>query len=273
MDQWTTNDINYLDVDGDAISYLPTARYDAMVAADEDPWTSRYRQSGRPGRVLKRVMTEETVRYWGEDLNADFEYIANQLVANNVIKNLVPEMVESVADITYAYHPDNHDYDSGLGSCMATAEKANIAGQFYGRNETSRLVMLRHNNRVIGRAVVWTLENNRTVLDRCYGKDGVRLALRDFARKVGWVVRADDTAPTTLLLDINGKPFKSAGRTSHIARVNFTLPVKSTKLPWLDTFKWFSKGSLQNVPQYYDHVFDGAGYIGLPPRYVGWRID
>jgi hypothetical protein len=157
----TTQNINYLALRADGnISYLPAGK--GLKYNADGQWSREGRQDGKPAKVIRKLFTKKALSRFKD---ADFEGFANAYKAKFCDK-LAFELrtnrhIQSVYDMVLARG------DGSLNnSCMnCRSHQLNI----YRDCEILRiLVLINEDGFLCGRALVWSLEDDITLLDRIY---------------------------------------------------------------------------------------------------------
>lgn len=152
---------------------------------------SKNRQDIRVGRAIRLLLT--TAGIFVPD--AEIEHFVNDFRAQLSIINDVFSRFEIVdgLDLLYWYKRDNylHPYMGLLGdSCQAVGRKDWL--EIYIDNpQTVQLVILKaeeRDDKICGRALLWTLEDGRKLMDHIYtNKDSDVNVFKEFAKAKGWL--------------------------------------------------------------------------------------
>lgn len=234
--------IDYIALSNDdaaMLSYLTPERIEFIKSTTQDfqfeVWNSKRRYRARPAAVVSKIL--ESIS--GRDLE----------IFNNVFKSALglTKFTFSVvqgSDIRHWYHYSNAESSGSLGaSCMKHDFCQNLLDIYCDNPETiSMLIMLDYKNKLIGRALLWHVEDNG-IMDRIYTANDDELAyhFKVWAQKNGYIYKTAQKWNNTLFFEEGGKTVKK----------HFAVKLKRwrySKFPYLDTFKFldFTTGILCN---------------------------
>ena len=205
-----------------------------------------YRNSIKVGKFINKV-------FRGTLNNVKVEEFVNQFKSKQEVEK--PE-IELVSGDKIAYWYDIKNYNSGFGGTLRNSCMANVPSRFfeiYTKNpEVCRLAILKNDDKIVARALVWKVESDRRdikfgykdikyYMDRVYyTKDHYRNIMEDYAKEQGWGLyySFDDVL-------INDKRIST----------NMKVKVKNLKyekFPFMDTFRRYdyAKGYLYNDSKY-----------------------
>jgi hypothetical protein len=194
--QWRTTaaKANYLALRGELLSYLPASKYDTS-----EPWTRNGRQEGKPAKIAKMLMHPDHAASYSD---SDYEAFSNRVKARHALGQM-PVLTISGEAIRDAYHPDNTDLDS----CMnKTSTQSYLDLYVFNPDQIKMHIVKNPRGVVVGRALLWTDIDGKTIQDRCYGPDHIREALKAHAREHGAWTRANDSwDDETAFIDPSGR--------------------------------------------------------------------
>jgi hypothetical protein len=211
----------------------------------EGVW-NKYRTEIKIGKFIKKLCPKIC--------DADIEIFVNKFKARYKSKNSKPDFVlikgktinEWYSKSKYEHY--NSSKDEGVGtlgkSCMRYGHKYfNVYTQ---NDEVCNLLILRsENGKLLGRALVWKLQNDMTYMDRIYTHfdSDVHLFL-EYAANNKWLTHHD----------------------SKTSKMKLTIKVKNfsyNKFPYMDTFKYYNstKGYISNQLSTKDKNNDDRIYI------------
>lgn len=247
---------NYLDishVEGE-ISFLPTNR------KTNSPYKAKnLRTSGKPLRILKKLVkspVDPWVRF--DDFDMSFDNVSNSSFLpagersnfmraltdrdwENFLYALRPTIQEIPLELVDGdlikkyYHEVNYSPDQTLTtlrkSCMRYESNQRSIGFYAKCPNVKLLVELDDNKKVRGRALIWTLTNGETYMDRVYGNEVTTQIFRQYAEKQGWFHRTHNTY--TNLTSITTPQMKKITKSMAVE-----IEDPTDVLPWMDTFKF-----------------------------------
>ena len=163
------------------------------------------------------------------------------------------ELVEG-DDIAFWYNSDNYKERNGtLGnSCMA--QKKNIFGIYTQNQDVCKLLILREDDKIIGRALVWKLASIKHIykkqdvegieyfMDRQYTiKESDVQKFKNYAKEQGWCYKSYNNHHSLNTATIGGEE-KNVDMTIKVATKDYN------KYPYMDTFKRYdvNNGILHN---------------------------
>ena len=174
---------NYITMRGELCSYLPNGR--EHIINENGKWARNGRQDMKVGKMARNLMTELSIIQ--NDINAtDFEKFTNLVKSYiSVIgdedgegKKIKFEVVNG-NKIRDAYYEDNYSNilgtDTNLwNSCMRYESCQDYLDIYvYNPEAVSLLVAYDSNNKVLGRALLWLLEDGEKAMDTIYAHDSL----------------------------------------------------------------------------------------------------
>lgn len=184
---WVTDtEVNYLDLcpTTEMVSFLP-AKAECVVVGDGyttryDPWDHPKRQTGRIGRVVRKVLTPEGMaKCSGDDIE---DFVTRVKAELALIKGTTVDLV-SGPDIAHYYGLDGDQ--TTVGSCMQ-GQPEHWFDLYALNSKVKMLVAVRPDGMMVGRALVWETDNGGTVVDTVYGDGVARKMIEDEATRRGW---------------------------------------------------------------------------------------
>jgi len=161
------------------------------------------------------------------------------------------ELVEGV-DIDFWYRSENYKENSGtLGnSCMA--QKKNIFGIYTQNQDVCKMLILREDDKIIGRSLVWKLASIKHIrkdvegieyfMDRQYTiKESDVQKFKNYAKEQGWCYKSYNNHHSLNTVTIGGEE-KNVDMTIKVATKDYN------RYPYMDTFKRYDvdNGILHN---------------------------
>lgn len=254
IDELITDEVRALSIRRDVfeISYTPKGK--ELQYSSEGTWSRENRQTGKPGRIIKKLMKFDYKE-------KDIEIFNNLLKANMVcIGNFE---VVSGPDITKYYNADTYyKCTSTLGnSCMRYAECADYF-QIY--EDHAKMLVCLKNGCVMGRAIIWEIDG-KTFMDRVYVcEDYLESQFIEYAKDHGWYRRPSNSllsnGDSQDWIDSNGCVFDSY--------LTIKLKQKYECLPYMDSFRYYdvSSNSISTCCEFGDITLDSTdgNYEGHP---------
>ena len=255
--------VNFLGFSQDAphfISYLTEERLERLSLADRSPWEPDLRMQGKPGKVIRKLFTTEGLKQFRDK---DVEQFANlfKSFCDAQSEKYDFELVEG-REIVYHYHEDSYSTQFGAvgtlwGSCMRH-DRCRFYLDLYEDNVgvVSLLVLFDEDKAVLGRALVWwdvPFKNEiRTVMDRIYTvRDSDVEAFKDYARKQGWVHKAEQNCSSkNTFIDQGEKVYATA-----VVQLDYS---EYDEYPYMDTFTYMDGDKLWNDSAYGSVALEGT---------------
>lgn len=227
--EYTIDDpVNYISISGDdesKISYLTKERL-TKIDSIEERWTSSKRFHIKPGgfvnKVFKNIPSKEVEK---------FATFYRSLIRPSNFKFSIVEG----EDIKYWYHYNQYRKQTGsLGNSCMKNDHNQESLDFYIENDVKMLIMTDNQNCLIGRALLWQIDDVK-VMDRIYticDEDYLYL-FKQWANKNGYLYKFEQKWNSTL-------DFESGGKKQSI---NFGIKLKNLtrRYPYMDTFKFLDK--------------------------------
>lgn len=210
-------DINYLDSGEakDMVTLMPEDRLSRISDAggwEGDAWENKYRVSSKFGRAIRKILNaakevnpEELSNHISLDItDAEMEDYVNKFKSSNQRFDNI--RVVNGDDIAFFYLADRYsDKDDGtLGdSCMRYPRCQHYLGIYTDNKEQVSMVILLDPdkelsttsnsgvfNKILGRALVWTLDDGQKFMDRVYVNDSSDVDLfKEYAASKGWLCK------------------------------------------------------------------------------------
>lgn len=257
----TTEFGDYLAMRGGQITYLPKGRKHELN--EDGSWKRENRQEGRPAKIVRRFIRSDFSDVWLTD--KDFEIFAN-LIKSQDISAIGDFKMVSGEDIRYWYDGNRYARNTGslYNSCMRYEQCQPYFDIYVHNPEVCRMLVLVNKGALYGRALVWSLGDNKFYMDRIYGNDMVIEGFKDYAREQGWIHRYYNTYNHERQLVVDGK----------VVDKQITLQLQQYRFnsyPYMDTMKYFDpvKGTISNVHRSNSYVI-ANGHGEVQPR-INWR--
>jgi len=215
------------------MTYLPSGKDTIMT--ENGNWEPKGRQSGKYGKVLKKILSEQVPRLKYTD--RDIELLVNHLKAK-VDDGSFSEVTGE--DIRHWYHIDNYVYSESKqgtlnNSCMKYDECQSYLDIYTENPDVVKMVVLVKDNKLIGRALVW----NNKWMDRIYGTDSTISAFKSYAREKGYHCKSSqNSSPDQGWID------PDTGE-NYYESVIIDLNANWDEYPYADTFCFLDKDNNQ----------------------------
>jgi hypothetical protein len=177
----TAEKINYLTLrKNGTISYLPYGRELKKTVAGE--WSRDGHQEGKPAKTITNIMRNAMIRSL---TNRDLEIFSNLYLGQATDLYTIHEARgKKIAEV--------YNMPSNFGSCMLGRSNTNKIN-FYANNPNQiGLLYVVANDICQSRALVWTDNEGRRVVDRVYGGEEFITMMLDYARENGMYKKRDD---------------------------------------------------------------------------------
>lgn len=164
------------------ISFLPKDKEPEYT--DNGTWARRNRQEGKPGKIFQKALVKEfKQREWELFVN---NFKAEVCQCNNF------EIV-SGEDIRKWYLDENYyECVGSLGNSCMRHESAQDFFDIYVDN--AKMLITKKGGRLTGRAIVWEIDENTTLLDRIYTCfDYLENCFIDYAKEHKWIIRENNS--------------------------------------------------------------------------------
>lgn len=210
------------------------------------PWKEQ-RSEFRVAKLAKSILntlgvsyTEPEVADFAQKYKAAYESYRSGFIKFDVVEG---------EKIAFWYKSSNYYRDAGtLGnSCMK--EKSSDYFKIYSKNpDVCRMAILYDDfgsvtngkytsNKIVGRAIVWTLDDGKIFMDRIYGiEDAVIDKFKNFASSQGWFYKRHQNRDISEY--ITGPQGKNISQELKVIAKN----VSHTRYPYMDTLCYVSRG-------------------------------
>ena len=179
-------------------------------------------------------------------------------------------------DIDFWYKSENYKENSGTLGSSCMAQKRNLFGIYTQNQDVCKLLILKEDDKIIGRALVWKLnsikkgseviEGSEYFMDRQYTiKDSDVQKFRNYAKEQGWFYKSYNNHHSLGTVTISGEE-KNVKMTIKVATKDYN------RYPYMDTFKRYdvNNGVLHNDDEQgeqYEGQYiledTGGGYIEI----------
>lgn len=183
-------DADFVDIHDDGmLSFMPQSRSfrrTCLWIPGDGVYEEKGRQYTKAARLARKMLSEEALSTLTD---SDFEKFSNHAQAAEIKRVASIELVSGPL-IPHWYLGSRYAGESTgslWASCMKHA-KCQPFLQFYADNPRTinMAVLVNDDNKLEGRALVWTANDGRFLMDRIYGSDSTQQKFKNFARKMGW---------------------------------------------------------------------------------------
>ena len=194
------------------------------------------------------------------------------------------DLVEGV-DIDFWYNSNNYKSDAGTLGSSCMAKKKNIFSIYTQNQDVCKLLILKEDDKISGRALIWKLASIRSLgkpvegveyfMDRQYTiKDSDVQKFRNYAKEQGWCYKSYNNHHSLGSVTIDGEE-KNVRMTIKVATKDYN------RYPYMDTFKRYdvNNGILYNDDEQgeeYEGQYiledTGGGYVEIEGgHYSEWH--
>ena len=188
-----SDEINYLTMRGKMISFLPAGKEHRVN--DNGRWVREGRQEGKPGRVVRRLMSDAFINDF-EIKDQDIEKFSNNVTAYVMCNgdgesddsDKIEMFVCNGDFIKHYYDKDNYSPHAGgnlTNSCMANRPSSYFELYTHNHDVVNMVVALDSNRLVVGRALLWHTNDHGLCMDTIYAADSVQPMFINFAKANG----------------------------------------------------------------------------------------
>ena len=221
------------------ISCLPRNRHQPELPI----WNQKGRVVVRPGKFFRGM---------GYYSDSEIEAAVNEWNAAFVPTEAEFKIVRGKEIKDYYLERSYADENTGtLGSSCMRYRRCQSYLNIYSqnRNKVGLLILQRPDGKIIGRALVWSLDDGKTFMDRVYGTDVTMRRFFDYAATRGWHRRANQS------YDSKRGVVSPRGDSDNL---NMTITLNTRRwerYPFMDTFAYIGDGYIANYPV--------DGYVGF----------
>lgn len=216
-------------------SFIPEGKI--QLFTDSGSWSKKDRQTGKPAKIARKLINSSKFT------DEDYEEFHNEL--NGISQQIEYRVSDKLDDFEFAYHYKNYyEITGSLGSsCMRYDECQNYL-KFYNELGNVSILIATKENKVVGRALVWTLSKG-ILLDRIYGiDDSIQYGILKYAKEALCIdmyktYNTYDTPQSITMAHSEERRYLSLSFRCNIDPEDF-------KVPYLDTFKYFQDGWMLN---------------------------
>lgn len=217
------------------ISFLPKDKEPVYVS--EGVWSKTNRQSGKPIRVIQKLIKRKFTNYEYEQLN---NYLKARIIDDGEL------VIVEGEDIRKYYNCANNNPGGTLeNSCMRYDECQKYLDIYV--DHAKMLVLLnKATDKISGRAIIWQI-GDRTFMDRVYyTQDHMLNLFIGYAKEHKWYYREDNS-----LLDTGDSQYWYGPNDNYQNPNTWNLKINVgyyTYFPYIDSFRYYLDGDLYDYP-------------------------
>jgi hypothetical protein len=207
-------------------------------------WTKN-RQEIKVGRVVRAILQASKIEF----VDRDIEQFVNMFKSTIDKFNDKFQYFEEIKgdQIGFWYNSNNYKERRGsLGSSCMSGVPATYFDIYISNPDVCSLVILRDQevtDKILGRALLWTLSDGKRYMDRIYTINDSDVQLfKDYARENAWYVKSRNASSAS------PEAIAPSGEVVNLSGQQMTISIKPgeyNKYPYLDTFKfWDRRGTL-----------------------------
>lgn len=226
VNELITDEVRALSIRKDVFEISFTPKGKELFYTGSGTWSRENRQTGKPGRIIKKLMKFD---YKEKDIE-----IFNNLLKAHMINTGNFKIVEG-SDITKYYHEDTYYKISGtLGNSCMRYDTCQSFFQIY--EDHAKMLVCLKNNRVLGRAIVWEIDD-KTYMDRVYVcEDYIEEQFFSYAKDNNWYVREYNS----LLYTGDNQVWIAPDGDKVYDNISIKLKRRYDAMPYVDSFRYYN---------------------------------
>lgn len=227
IDGLITDEVRALSIRKDVFEIAFTPKGKDLVYTDTNTWSRENRQTGKPGRIIRKLLA--------------FDYKERDIeIFNNLLKSEIMSTgdfdIVSGSDICHWYNQDNYFKIAGtLGNSCMKYESCSCYFRIY--EDCAKLLICTKGDKLLGRAILWEIDG-QTYMDRVYTcMDYLEEQFYQYAMDRGWTIRDNNG----LLHDGDNmywQEAKSSYKTGNELHLSIKLPELYDQFPYMDSFRY-----------------------------------
>jgi len=234
----TNEEINYITFRGDgSISFLPFNK-PHKINEDTECWLRDGRQSGKPGKIIRKLFTKRIQKYLKEE---DFECFSNLYKANYNDKGYQFKILSN-NEIPNVYDMELSAGEGSLnGSCMNN--DSSYLDIYKYCDSVSILILKNEEDLLCGRALIWKIDDI-TLMDRIYvTQDFMYDKFLNYSKENNYWRKKDYKSYDNKTIFINSKGEQV------IKHFTIKTDCSHSEYPYIDTFSYGDDVSLYNFEE------------------------
>lgn len=252
----TNDEVNYLTMRGSLISYLPEGR--PHLVNDDGRWAREGRQEGKPGRVIRKVLTDSLIEAY-DITDRVIEHFSN-LCVSYVMANGDDESTANAVNLYVVsgefiklYYDGNYHSNLASGnlsnSCMAYKDLDYFDIYADNPDVCNMVVALDGERKLAGRALLWKTDNHGYCMDTIYAAESLRPLFIEFAIKNGLRYKAQQSCHHSSFDMLNGQRVNDTCVSITLKRSSFDY------YPYVDTLYYLQSSKLTNYEPDTDYEY------------------
>ena len=247
----TTEFCDYITTRGEMLSYLPNGK-DHKVN-DDGKWCRDGRQEAKPAKLVRKIIKEYVITDF-MITDKEFESFANNVKCyvltngdgDNDKGDIINLVIANGEFISEYYDKGSHAPMAECNltnSCMRSMEYDTFDIYVKNPDVVSLVVAINNVHQVLGRALLWKTDESGYCMDTIYASDTIRAVMIDFARKMGFKYKSQQSCHWSNFDMYNGINVGRNITTVSLKRTDFSY------YPYLDTLSNLSldEGKLRNI--------------------------
>lgn len=237
-----TDEVNYITYRSDGnISFLPAGK--EHIVNDDGTWSRTNRQDGKPARVIRKLFTERALKVLNDK---DFEIFNNRYKSKYCVDGYTFRLLSN-EDIPDVYCMDREDGGASLNSSCMNGDVDYL--DIYKYCNKLQILILIKDDLLAGRALVWSLDDNITLMDRVYvSNDHLYDLFLDHSKEQGWWRKQDYKSYS------NKRDFVTPDGCLVTRTFKVFTDTDHEQYPYIDTFTYGGNGYLVNSNS--DYVYE-----------------
>jgi hypothetical protein len=248
--------VNYISVSHDdkgKISYLTTDRVNSIDS--ENYWTTNSRYKAKPGAFVGKIFKDIPSK--------EVEKFSNLFRTQSLMPKFTFKIVEGDEIKKYYHHSSYGSTMGSLGSSCMKHDHCQKYFKIYTKNSelVKLLIMLDEDDMLIGRSLLWNLDNNK-IMDRIYTKldEDYSFHFKKWATKNGYLYKSEQNWFSTVF-------FENLNIKRKELYIEFNIDINPKKYPYMDTFKFINLES----GRLYNYIPDNVEVVTLISNNGGYE--
>lgn len=223
---------------GDTVSYLLSSKYLEFKDDEKDEVWNKKRSTIKIGRFIKKVFEDEFDNLEIEEFGKLYKA---EITSDKTFEKF--SLVKG-EDIRKWYDESRYDSDEGGSlrhSCMRYNSCQKFLDIYTESKNVSMLIWTNDDDKLLGRAIVWKLNNhnNVTFMDRIYTSvQSDESVFKKYARKMGWAYKQKQSYCDRYSVIYNGKELDWDNMEVEVKNISYEY------YPYMDTFSYYDEDGI-----------------------------